>query len=1320
MTDRVKHTAGFTLAELMMSIAIILILAAIAIPSIFNAQSNMRMVELNNAAQSIANAAQTQMTAMKVSGTWMAFLDDRAEGSGTYLLRDEARASNILTSLSVDSTVYDGDYVIVFDQDTASVTAVFYTDGKTGFFGQAPATTNAAQTYYAGGSGSTDQTARMANDPMIGYYEGTPSGATPEVALRNPVIWVADKGDTKGFLCVQDPNLDEHSDWQTSTELTLSKQGADGKTATFTIGGLSGRSSSGSTIAVSATVPDGSTITLEFTGSGISNPILKRIDKAGANGGNVYAINLNELVRAVSASEQPGAADLLTVLRQFSKGESVQVSASVVAPSRASVAASALANIEWPEDVARLSVYLTNPYSSKVGAKADHIAGTYKDPIVKTVDEKGNDAATPKAASSSKDNDIKASNTNTALVGENSQAGTQSYSGGWVDMGTAVKAKASLNATTGSYAPDDATKYQYQIWELWVKQGNGDYMRAGYMRNNVWEWADYSSLGACITWYRADGTSIEGDPSGENASDIVSVTVDVEKLQEKLAGDLAALADGSGSVELYLRTAPKEGDVQAYFNREVVAPNEGIDAPIKTDYFSNNNEIESASRRVGSDSSTVARRAFENEFGTSSSDVSWVVTREGKTGDDYSQANDYLKEDSNVRVYYSIAPGIGFDNIKGYSENMPTVLGAMRSTQMTNVALWLYRGESLSSLKAMPKAMLISDGDDPYTCRSGSGGANQYDFKLTTQEDHRFYRVLTYENVQSGHVSPQYVPHIFASDQDIATIADANGYEDDEKIYTLSHWITTDTVSGKELVVSKKDVVSDYSDLANKGTTLTAVYSEQRKGVGVVYVEFDKDGKAVGWAGYTSNSQDKFEKNLAPDGVDIDSFGYYVVVPTGKKPSAQSKDYREKSLILQYEQVDLRLNDVYYDLYRIGGYSSQLVTGYGEMRTSSRTVTYACEGQVASYTFNLNFAAAVALEGDKSVESSDWGTEKAPWLVRHGLQFPGALPANNTSEGVVQANYQSSCFAQNHDIDMASTTITNANKYEWTFKGVYDGNGYAVKNLHSRFLAANADITIKDGTSLRAWGLFSATYEAAIRNVRIVESNDAVWSMKGTNGFSVGLLVGSAEKGSIENCTVEGENAVVAITSSPRNGQTNCGGLVGRASDLTLSGCYVKDITIVLTSNGAWVNEPAMGGLVGYLSNTNIASLNEEVWTAVSKVSLVIETAPSASKSLRFGGIAGLADNLDGDEKINNCIAHEVKMTAPSMDEKIRGQVLFGTYLGSYVGSGNPIVSSGTVSDAQYRFGEEEYGPVTKMIGDAESIEEEPGEEPGEDPGEEL
>ena len=68
MARRGRHTEGFTLAELLMSVAIILVLAAIAFPSIVSAQNNMRMLELNNAAQSIANAAQAQMTAQESIG----------------------------------------------------------------------------------------------------------------------------------------------------------------------------------------------------------------------------------------------------------------------------------------------------------------------------------------------------------------------------------------------------------------------------------------------------------------------------------------------------------------------------------------------------------------------------------------------------------------------------------------------------------------------------------------------------------------------------------------------------------------------------------------------------------------------------------------------------------------------------------------------------------------------------------------------------------------------------------------------------------------------------------------------------------------------------------------------------------------------------------------------------------------------------------------------------------------------------------------------------------------------------------------------------
>ena len=229
MAKRGRHTEGFTLAELLMSVAIVLILAAIAFPSIVSAQNNMRMLELNNAAQAIANAAQAQMTAKKVSGTWVDSVKDgdsyrvcfpaarsadvsretsegssrlqgetehvsretlgsdevappsasAAESSKRYMTADTAREQGIVPALAVEEAVRDADYIIEFDADTAQVIGVFYADGRSGFFGSTPASTNAAKTYYETEGASTDQAARMGHDPMIGYYGGTPAGATP-------------------------------------------------------------------------------------------------------------------------------------------------------------------------------------------------------------------------------------------------------------------------------------------------------------------------------------------------------------------------------------------------------------------------------------------------------------------------------------------------------------------------------------------------------------------------------------------------------------------------------------------------------------------------------------------------------------------------------------------------------------------------------------------------------------------------------------------------------------------------------------------------------------------------------------------------------------------------------------------------------------------------------------------------------------------------------------------------------------------------------------------------------------------------------------
>ena len=1295
MAARTKHNAGFTLAELLIVIAIILVLAALAIPSIITAQNNMRMMELNNAAESIANAAQTQMTAKKVAGTWLSAIEKGGTGTDAknvkypraknlpadmpsdtyYMTATEARNSGIVPSLSVDDSVRNGDYIIEFTASTANVASVFYTDGKSGFFGSAPASTEAAQQYYTGES-SRDQAARMANSPMIGYYQGTPTGATNAIALRNPVVYV---DETTGCLMIQDPNIADNGSAGTTTstvriENTTVKEDVSTKLV-FVLSSLSNDTS-----LMYVATEDGGT---EFSLSGSElEDVMKQVDRNGTSNGNVFSIDLNALSRKVAAAD--GKTDLKNVFANCLSNDALTVTVETKDASTSSVPATARANIKWPASVAKLALYVTNPSSKQVGGQAEYVTGTYIDPTVGTVDQEGEGAVTPDAVVESASNEIKKSAINDALVKENPQAGTQFYTGGWVGMGEAASSLASLKATAGSYEIN-GTAHQYQVWELWVKQKKGDYTRVGYMRNNEWEWySNYSELKDCLTWHKADGTVIVGDIAGQNAENIVAITVNAAQLQDLVAKNTVDLADDTGSVEMYVRTAPKSTEVQDYFNR--MAEGKTLD-----DNFLDG-ASESASRRVEEQASETARKAFENEFGASSSDVSWTVSS-ARTDGGYEQANTYLSEGANVRVYYSVSPGIGFDNIKNYSSDMATVLKGVRSTQMTNVALWLYRGNSMDDLNAMPAALVVSTQDDPFTCRYSTSAGNKYDFKITNQEDNRFYRVLTYI-VKSGAVASQYVPHIEASNENVAAIAAANNYADDDYAYMFSHWATSNTTNGAPLEVPAAGKVGDYPALAMQGTTLTAVYRQYVKGIGLVYFESYADS-TMGYYGYL-DGQEGDSLNTLNDEKNIVEWGYRLVVPKvegqeNKKPTVTNDGVSiyEKSLS---EGDPLDIDGVAYRAFK---FSTNEV-----MYLKTNTLSYQYDDLSAQYTFNLNFARAVA-RGGGDPRTAKLTTGESAWDVRHATQFPGSLSWYNNPS--IQSVYQNNSFAQTRSIDMMSLPSGlpgSATKYQNAFRGVYDGKSYAIKNVSARFLLKQADISIVDMPGVRAWGLFPAASRATFANISIIEdANLGQLSLVGTNGFSFGMLVGYAENCTVTNCSVEGGKNTVNVSASNSNAATVIGGLIGKAVQTTIAGCTVSHLNLSLssTNNTAWKNEPSLGGLVGYLVESSIDPKEDNEPLAVATdVKLSVSTVSNADLFQYYGGVVGRAE---GKVSIMKSFADTVLVTGPvRADEEVRTMKV-GSYIGRYDGKGNPIMGNGKPVGISQRYGTENSTEVTAEIG---------------------
>ncbi len=1301
MVGRTRHIEGFTLAELLLAIAVVLVLAAIAIPSIIAAQSNLRMLELNNAAEQIANAAQTQMTAKKVSGTWWSIIQkggtgaDAADcaypeatgapGSGGrtlhYLTADQARAAGIVAALSVDEDVRSGAYVIEFDADTASVSRVFYADGKSGFFGSAdPASAQGVYAYYGTGGGSTNVDVRKDHTPMIGLYDGTPSGATAEKALKNPVVSVDQK---TGRLWVQDPNLDKATgsgDTATTLKLEKANLAENEEPAAFRISGLS----SGTQAVVVSLVSEADDEDQGSYAAKVQLSDLGFLDQVNQNTGegtgNVFSLDLNALVRAVeNASASPGSGDIAAVLKRFASGDQVKVQAAtrLVPNSAKCIPATATAYIEWPAPASRITLMITDPYSEAVqdedvpGAEGGQPnAAGYQAPTVEATSDSPIYSAEYEPTSA--DFPMKSTAANKELVKRNKQAGYQSYIGGWVPYDRAAGDDTfKLRVNAGSYT--GTSVHRYQVWELWVQRSNGDYTRAGYLRNNVWEWASgFAALETCLTWYDADGNEY-GSITGENVADlgIVSAAVSGGAASFDALDDLGLL-DEDRNASIFVRTAPSMDDVQTFFDRYAAGD-------LKKDLQGN---FRTGSRGYGYGLTLPIRQKYEQEFGASSSDVSWVVAQ-GSDGGLGSQGNRFLAAD-NLRVYYSVAPGVAFDNIRSNSNYL-----RLASTEMTDVALWLYRdGKGVGKLEAQPAALVQSGlGGSRYYC----GGTAAADFELPTESDRLFYRVIEYcddEGAALAAYDMQYVPYTVQDDPAYATIR-AGINKNSEDVFT--GWACSTTQDGQTIGVRAGEQVGAYNDsLAFGYNQLKGKYV--KVGIGLVYFETYADGSS-GYYGYVSETQtDPIDPTLQKESA-ISSWGYRLIVPyvEGDKsfPAATVSTWPDRSLTEQDHLV-------------IDGMEYRSFSFNDGIKTSTKTMTYTFRGKTATYTFNINFACAVAREGGNP-QTEKLSTGESAWNVRHAMQFPGSLSWYNNASSI-QSMYQADNYVQTRSIDMLTIpagSMGYATKYQYAFRGVYDGGNYAIKNVHNRFLQKQADISIVDLSGVRAWGLFPAISSATLMNIAIVEDGTTgPLNLVGTNGFSFGMLAGYAENSTIEQCTVEGSGNDVQVKATATNTVTVIGGLVGRASSSTITGCSASNLALSLSSNGnaAWAIEPSMGGLVGHMIHGRIQPEGDSGPSEVAAdVKLSITTASSSETYLQYyGAVVGRAE---GAAVIESSFARRVLMTGTARADGTADTMRAGTYIGRYDGTGDPITGGGAPSDIRQRYGDEEPTAVTAKIG---------------------
>lgn len=141
-----KKKKGYTLAEVLATVAILLILMAIAVPAIFSIRKNLRQKALDNKAELIYTAVQNNLVKLQSNGNSSLYdgektanamgrtpSDATKEQKLYYALStekaDTARAASVLvTTDTVDGELYNNYWVVEYNPESASVYAVFYSE----------------------------------------------------------------------------------------------------------------------------------------------------------------------------------------------------------------------------------------------------------------------------------------------------------------------------------------------------------------------------------------------------------------------------------------------------------------------------------------------------------------------------------------------------------------------------------------------------------------------------------------------------------------------------------------------------------------------------------------------------------------------------------------------------------------------------------------------------------------------------------------------------------------------------------------------------------------------------------------------------------------------------------------------------------------------------------------------------------------------------------------------------------------------------------------------------------------------------------------
>lgn len=210
MPNPLRKQQGFTVQEMLVVIAITVILLGVSIVGVVAYVRHLQLKELDNAAREIFMAAQNRAILIGSDKVKKAAVkaDDQnridhveiipSEGDEAttqitvYYVHssDEETMKELLPREAIDPALWDGDFYISYEPESASVVDVFYSDDTLPVEGELA---DFADFYMRWRK--ADKEERMKSRPMIGYYGGDSAESGTALSLRTPVIQITNDND---------------------------------------------------------------------------------------------------------------------------------------------------------------------------------------------------------------------------------------------------------------------------------------------------------------------------------------------------------------------------------------------------------------------------------------------------------------------------------------------------------------------------------------------------------------------------------------------------------------------------------------------------------------------------------------------------------------------------------------------------------------------------------------------------------------------------------------------------------------------------------------------------------------------------------------------------------------------------------------------------------------------------------------------------------------------------------------------------------------------------------------------------------------------